>query len=183
MSLNDILAETLGSGLGVLVWIVLGKRVVGWAARLREGGSTALTAAFIFYLIAYLAVSFFPYDFVVSAHELGARLANGRNGWLLSNATCSGTARCGFKSIEEALAVLPLGLMLARWVRTPGATRVLMAVVAGALLGGVIETTQLFLQSGISQGASDPDARRGHGVGRVYLPIPDCIAADRPPAG
>ena len=171
VSLNDILAESLGSGLGVAVWMVLGKRVAGWAARLREGGSTALTAAFIFYLIAYLAVSFFPYDFVVSAHELGARLANGRNGWLLSSATCSGTARCGFKLIEEALAVLPLGLMLVRWVRTPGATRVLMAVIAGALLGGVIETVQLFLQSGISQGASVLTRAVGMGLGAFIYPF------------
>ncbi len=171
VSLNDILAEALGSGLGIVLWLALGKRVAGWAARLREGGSTALSAAFIFYLIAYLAVSFFPYDFVVSAHELAARLANGRNGWVLSSATCSGTMRCGFKLIEEALAVLPLGLMLARWVRVPGATRVLIAVVAGAVLGGVIETVQLFLQSGISQGASILTRAAGMGIGAFIYPF------------
>jgi len=168
VSLNDIVAEDIGSVLGVGLWLVMGEGIARRFTRLGEGGDTALAAAFVLYLAGYLAVSFFPFDFVVASNELAARLANGRDGWLLSPATCSGAVRCTAKLAEEALAVVPLGALLAwRWLRAPGAARMLVAMSSGALLGVVIELTQMFLESGISQGASVLTRALGMGLGVV----------------
>ncbi|BBP05643.1 hypothetical protein TPL01_17880 [Sulfuriferula plumbiphila] len=166
VSLNDIVAEIIGSVLGVGLWLLIGEGIARRFAHLGERGDGALAAAFVLYLMGYLAVSFFPYDFVLASNELAARLANGRDGWLLSPAVCSGAARCTAKLVEEALAVVPLGALLAwRWLRVPGTARVVVAMGAGALLGVAIELTQLFLESGISQGASVLTRALGMGLG------------------
>jgi len=168
VSLNDIVAEIIGSVLGVGLWLGMGEGIARRFTRLGKPGDGALAAAFVLYLVGYLAVSFFPYDFVVASSELAARFANGRNGWLLSPVTCGSTLRCTAKLVEEALAVAPLGALLAwRWLRVPGAARVLVAMSAGALLGVVIELIQMFLESGISQGASVLTRALGMGLGAV----------------
>ncbi len=169
VSLNDIVAEIIGSVLGLGLWLVIGEGIARRFMRLGERNDGALAAAFVLYLSAYLAVSFFPFDFVVASNELAARLANGRNGWLLSPATCGGSElRCIAKLVEEALAVVPLGVLLTwRWLRVPGVASMVIAVGAGALLGVVIELTQLFLESGISQGASVLTRALGMGLGVV----------------
>ncbi|MHB1247741.1 MAG: VanZ family protein, partial [Sulfuriferula sp.] len=168
VSLNDIVAEIIGSVLGLGLWLTMGEAIARRFMRLDERNDEALAAAFVLYLAAYLAVSFFPFDFVVASNELAARLANGRNGWLLSPVTCSSELRCIAKLIEEIVAVVPLGVLLAwRWLRVPGVRRMLVAISAGALLGVVIEFTQLFLESGISQGASVLTRALGMGLGVV----------------
>ncbi|GBL45344.1 hypothetical protein SFMTTN_1151 [Sulfuriferula multivorans] len=167
VSLNDIVAEVIGSVLGTGLWLLAGEAIAHRFSRLSEGGDAALTAAFVLYLLSYLALSLFPYDFVIASNELATRLATGRDSWFVSPVVCSDALRCVARLAEEALVVAPLGALMARWLRGPKAARVLVAMSAGALLGMLIEITQLFLESGISQGASVLTRALGMGLGAV----------------
>ena len=167
VSLNDIVAEVIGSVLGTGLWLLAGEAIAHRFSRLSEGGDAALTAAFVLYLLSYLALSLFPYDFVIASNELATRLATGRDSWFVSPVVCSDALRCVARLVEEALVVAPLGALMARWLRGSKTEQMLVTMGAGALLGVLIEITQLFLESGISQGASVLTRALGMGLGAV----------------
>lgn len=154
VSLNDLLAETIGSVAGIVLWHAFGTRISGWVADLRSDGNTALTAALSLYLLGYIAYSLFPFDFVVTSDELSARLANGRNSLLISTEAYSSVARCLLQLLLEIIAAIPLGVFVARLTKSPHAPRIGIALLAGATLGLLIEGAQLFLNSGVAQGIS-----------------------------
>jgi VanZ family protein len=169
VSLNDIIAEIIGSILGIALWIGMGARISKWLAHLRNshhvGRDAALTGALSLYLLAYVSYSLFPFDFVVSTTELAARLANDHSAWLFSSASCNSTSRCTANFLIEILTALPLGIAVARLNGAMSASRVIAAMVLGALLGLLIESAQLFLNSGVSQGASLLSRSAGAGLG------------------
>ncbi len=152
VSINDIVAEVIGTLLGASLWTVFGASSMEWWRTLLRGGRATANAALAAYLVAYLVLSFSPFDFIISADELAQKAASKLNGWWLAPISCGRTS-CGFKLIAEALAVLPFGWWLAMRRRgSPGTLAV--AAVFGAGFGVVIELAQFFLVSGTSQGAS-----------------------------
>lgn len=152
VSLNDLLAECLGSALGIALSPVLSP----WLQTLQRVrrhdrqrlGSLLLPA----YLLAYPAFCWFPYDILLAPGELQHKLSSASWGWWLAAA-----------GPRPVLAALQLGLELILslpygwWLARRGSTdRVGLpaAAAAGGLLGLAIETGQLLIASGISQGAS-----------------------------
>ncbi len=78
VSLNDIIAEFIGTGLGIGIWIVWGGALRRLGAAIAGGGLPAIRTAVIVYVLAYLALSLFPYDFLVSAKEYSDKFARRR---------------------------------------------------------------------------------------------------------
>ncbi|MBK9363228.1 MAG: VanZ family protein [Rubrivivax sp.] len=155
VSQNDLYAEFLGAALGVL----LAPRVQGWLDRAaqhwgRDAGRLAqvLLAG---YAVAYVLYAFFPYDLLLSRSELAGKLASPMWGWLLAWPEDASPLRVTLHVIAEVAMTVPIGLALRRWSPARG-------LLAGLLLGLVIELGQLFIASGISQGISV--ASRGLGV-------------------
>ncbi|WP_158590477.1 VanZ family protein [Noviherbaspirillum cavernae] len=175
VSLNDILAEVIGSVAGIVLWHALGARMIPWLAALRAGGNAgrlaALSTALAIYVPAYLALSLFPFDVVVSSAELAARLGNGRDNLWLSLDAYRSPARCAVQLTLEVLLALPLGIMAVRFTpafsRTPDRSSVRIALLAGAVLGLTIEGAQLLLNSGVSQGMSVLTRAAGAGLGAL----------------
>lgn len=153
VSLNDLIAEMLGTGLGILIWLSLGRYFLSLYQRLSVGGFASVNAAIIFYVLSYLALSFFPFDFVTSLDELELKLASSGDAVIMSQAACDeDVIRCWVKLLVESLVLLPLGMLLAMQPFRPH--KVLSAALTGLLLGLIIETVQLFLVSGVAQGIS-----------------------------
>jgi len=148
VSLNDLAAEVLGGVLGVLLWALAGRQLSCVLRRFAQGGPRAVRAALVVYVLAYLFLSLFPYDFLLSTEEWRAHLTSDRAGWLFAG-------NCGFgcwaKLVPEMLATLPFGLLL---VKKSGGLSLAVAASVGVLLGLTIEVMQLWIASGISQGAS-----------------------------
>jgi len=155
VSINDVVAEFLGSTLGAV-----------FAARWSDGfksflstvmGSPDRLVAHLLkaYAIGYVAFSLFPYDFLASASELEGKFHSDSWGWLVATEPMRGNISLALaKLFAEGLAVVPLGLILGQLTsgRRPWApTR---ALVSGAALGLIIEMAQFFIVSGISQGLS-----------------------------
>ena len=74
VSLNDITTEILGTLLGIVLWIVWGKALIAAVQRTIQGGQEAVQAAFGLYVLVYVLVSLFPFDFFVSIAEIRERL-------------------------------------------------------------------------------------------------------------
>lgn len=150
VSLNDLLAETLGSIGGIALFLQGRWRLAGLLDAYRAGGRPSVVAVATLYGLAYLMLSLFPYDFLVDPDELAWKLEFGNQGWLLAG-DCGGWLRCGARQLSEAAAIAPLGVLTALAARSLDYRRVFLA---GAALGFVLELLQILLASGVSQGLS-----------------------------
>jgi VanZ family protein len=151
VSLNDIIAEIIGTALGIALWLFFGMRFVHLVRAIFQGGTNARYAALIAYALAYMALSLFPYDFLLSYDEWQAHLASGKVGWLFASVCGSG---CIWKLSPEIIASAPLGLLAALALSPLQRGTLQLAAIAGILLGVLIEGLQLTIASGVSQGAS-----------------------------
>jgi len=152
VSLNDIVAECIGGGLGIL----LAARYAHWFETLFESflsnSKRLKTLALDAYVFGYFALVFFPYDFFISWPELAEKVNGNAWGWLLAGSTHS-AALVSIQLIAEATLTLPFGVLLASW-RSPKPATYIQAALTGLLLGCVIESVQFFMATGITQGLS-----------------------------
>ena len=150
VSLNDLYSEGAGGLLGILIWVLAGHRLVKVWRNFSVGGQSALHAILVFYTLAYLFLSLFPYDFLLSAAEWREHFASEKVGWLFAG-------ECGLfclaKLFPEILAAIPIGLLLFGSNRASRPSLTATAI-TGLLIGLGIEILQLTIESGISQGAS-----------------------------
>jgi VanZ family protein len=154
VSLNDLIAEVLGAGVGIILWWSSGQRLRRLFELVMAQGRGAAYAGAVLYSTAYLVFSLFPFDFLISAQEFSRKLAGDYFSWLPSSSRCGEGLRCGAKLIAEAVAVAPLGLLLSflsqkrEWALVKSGARV------GFWLGLMIESLQLFIASGVSLAVS-----------------------------
>lgn len=152
VSLNDLIAEFIGGTLGAFL-------AIRGATRFRSFYSTLMgkperLAAHLLkaYALAYVAFSLFPYDFVLSLSELSWKLnSNNWGWWIAQDIWTRGTLRSA-KLLAELLATLPLGWLFMRQIRSRSG--LVPVLIAGILLGFVIEVAQFFVVSGVAQGIS-----------------------------
>ncbi|MDD2658797.1 MAG: VanZ family protein [Methylococcales bacterium] len=164
VSLNDLIAEFLGSVIGILGWQFFGGYFSNLYRHLLRGRLFSAQSAIIFYLLIYIALSLFPFDFVTSFDELNAKFASGNDAVFLSWDACGADPmRCGVKLLAEMLVLMPLGLLFCYvpYLQHPRAA----AVLVGFFLGLVIEAVQVFLLSGSGQGISVITRMIGMGAG------------------
>jgi glycopeptide antibiotics resistance protein len=152
VSINDLVAEAIGTLIGLLLWALGRARILWLWDAFAQGGRASVLAALVAYGIFYLALSLFPYDFVLTPGELRLKLGSDNLGWLTA-ASCGEPVRCGARLGLDALAALPFGLLAAlRWP----ALRLRWLFAVGVLLGLALEPLQLLIASGTSQGLSIP---------------------------
>lgn len=152
VSQNDLLAESIGSIIGLILWFGFRERLKKLYSYLLYGGREALLASAILYTLGYLAISFFPFDFVTSFQELQNKLSNGSDAFFISS-SCGGLILCSTRIVVEVFLVIPLGIILSVLLRWHP-SRQTAVILIGLILGAMIETIQLFLISGIAQGIS-----------------------------
>lgn len=152
VSQNDLLAEVIGSALGIVAAFGLAP----WLNRFRLAwtDNAVLLKRFAWqgYALAYLLYCFFPFDILVSYQELANKLAGSNWGWLLATPADTGSLRILLLWLIEILTVLPLGFALGLGRQRSSA--ITLGLAAGFLLGLAIEVGQLFIASGVSQGIS-----------------------------
>lgn len=153
VSINDLIAETIGTGIGVILWHAFGQYLIKQYKHISLGSFFSVRAAILFYLLAYLALSFFPFDFVTSFSELEAKSAGSGDHLFMAFDSCRQEAlRCSVKLSVEILVILPLGILFSC---LPYVThRLILNVLIGFFLGVLVEGVQLFLISASGQGIS-----------------------------
>jgi VanZ family protein len=153
VSRNDLVAEISGAALGVAVWLAAGPKVVRLIADAGSRGYAALRAGLVAYAVAYTLLALFPYDFVAPGAELAAKIAAGEVHALVGPG-CGGLVRCGAKLGLEAASLVPFGILLALMLGRTRSQPAAVGFLAGAFIGLAIEGVQIFLYSGVVQGAS-----------------------------
>lgn len=152
VSLNDIMAECIGS----LIGLALASRFTNWLSALLSSffGDSARLAlrALEGYAFAYIAFAIFPYDLLLSWPEVLAKADSESWGWWLAGNNPR-PMLLGLQLLAEAGLTLPFGFLLARF-KVPRAVSLKNALFIGTVLGASIEVAQFFIASGISQGVS-----------------------------
>ena len=152
VSLNDLIAEVIGSLIGIAIAARLGNWFASLLHSFRHDSARLLVLGLDAYVMAYFAFALFPFDFLLSWSELANKLHSGSWGWLLAD----GGPRLSIqlvKLLAEIGLTVPFGLLLARFAGQSRASYAL-AGVTGLFLGSFIEIAQFFIASGISEGLS-----------------------------
>lgn len=155
VSINDLLAETIGSIIGIGLWLLFGKTLMRLWVHITNGTSQAVRSLLILYLLVYVFLCLFPYDFLISRSEIYWKMGQ-LNRHTIFLTSCNGnlTVRCAVKLVAEILAMVPVGFLLSLLCARNNRISYSRAFIAGAGLGLFIEGVQFFMVSGISQGAS-----------------------------
>ena len=141
VALDDIIAELIGTAFGIVCWILFGNRLLRTIRTAVSGGPESLTAVLYIYLGCYVFVFLHPFDFLVGAEEIGARLA-GPDAIIWPQ-------RSALTWHGVAYVLLKIGLMVPAgaaanlvWRRGP-----IFATVAAMAFAWMIEIVHLFEQS------------------------------------
>jgi len=94
VSLNDLLAEWIGAGLGIALWHSAGERLAELWNDVQRGGQRGGRALIALYSAAYVGFGLFPYDFLVSATELAQKLASPGSSAFLFTESCGSGLSC-----------------------------------------------------------------------------------------
>lgn len=161
VSLNDLLAEAIGTALGMVAAIGGAARFQALLAGYGRGGWTLLARLAPWYAFAFPAMALFPFDLLVSQQEWQAKLYGPQLGlWMAGSSLGLSTFKLLVKLAVETAVVMPLGAIWWNWhqksmpVGGGHPLRLTKALLVGAGLGLLIEVAQLALASGQSQGAS-----------------------------
>ncbi len=154
VSWNDLVAEILGTTIGIVLWWTTGRRLGRFFYSVLSQKRSAAYAGSLLYSALYLLFSLFPFDFLVSADEFSRKLAGDYFAWMPSHASCGAALRCGAKLMAEAVAVTPLGFLLSFQSPKNGWALIKRSAWLGLWLGLGIESLQLLLASGVSLGVS-----------------------------
>ncbi|WP_153110270.1 VanZ family protein [Propionivibrio limicola] len=171
VSLNDLLAEAIGSGIGLIAASLSPAWIGKFLHAHRFDPERIFWHLVEAFLVAYVAFSLFPYDVLVSLDELTQKAKGTTWGvWLAGEAPLD--LQSYFKLCAEVVLTLPFGIYighrLARGheeskqpdgIRHSGFRRndvasLAQAAVWGALLGIALELTQFFIATGVTQGMS-----------------------------
>lgn len=168
VSRNDVIAEWIGSVLGIVLALHGSPWLHRLLAALSGRADQAVVRGLQAYAAGYLAFSFFPYDFLLSPAEVVDKAHSEAWSWLIAGQNLDrGIVMFAAKLLAEASAVVPIGLMFGRWNESRCRTAASQAWLVGGLLGLFIEFLQFFVYSGISQGVSLLTRAAGMTVGAM----------------
>lgn len=179
VSQNDLLAEGLGTVLGVLAAGLLAPWLARWRTAWQQDRTRWLHLGLWAYALLYGLYALFPFDLLISRQELADKLASANWGWVIARPDDLSVPRALLQWTVEAVLSLPLGLLLVTAGRPQQAWR--RGAMVGLVLGVVLELAQLFIATGISQGASLVSRALGAGIGAWAWSVwqPDSLARVR----
>ena len=167
VSINDLIAETLGTLLGIFIWNFLGQYFINLYQQISLGSLLSVKAAIISYTLIYLVLSFFPFDFVTSISELEIKLDSGLVNLFVSfDQENEDILKWLIKILVEMSILMPLGYLFCLVPRL--SHKLLVTTLIGFFIGIFIESVQVFLVSGVAQGISVFTRTIGMGLGAVF---------------
>ncbi len=174
VSVNDLIAEHIGSALGIATGWLAGNKLLGSLQTISLGGKTAVHSALVIYAIALFALALFPFDLLISFDEIRDRLDSDLIGLLMADHSSGGFFRGLASFIASSIAYAPIGLLL-QYSGKRGSGGIAAAVILGALLGATIEVLQFFVASAVSEGlgilAAVLGVSAGYIVGKWSRPV------------
>ena len=143
----DIVAQTVGTVVGITTWQVIGQEFTNWirealAAAPHDRASHVLVAA----AAAWIFVNLAPFDITIDMGDLAKRVRTGRISLVPFGQELS-WARRGWDVIAETLSALPLGALGVSVMYLRGSRVWPGAFIVGAGIVVAVECVQIFIRS------------------------------------
>ncbi len=157
VSLNDLIAETIGTCLGIGLWIFPGQKLIGlWAIiKTDTRPDIVLNAFMVLYLTALFCISLFPFDFLISLKEINDKCAIWMAAPLLGGLNFSLTYI--IKTTVDAASYAPIGVFTAfKYKASNPKKKFLLTCSFSFIVAFTVEALQFFTASGVSHSRSIP---------------------------
>lgn len=163
VSLNDILAESIGAAVGVSAWWIFGQRLTAWLEGWRSARGPLALSIRLLYLYAFVlfAYNLLPLDLTLSPVEIFHKWREGRVVLIPFSFVFSNPAEEFYGLLTDALIWVPVAFL---WRLSPPTTR-LTPILAVLLIAIFLEFLQLFVYSRVSDVTDIFTAGIGAGVG------------------
>lgn len=168
VSVNDIVAESLGGVLGVWLWWQTGARFSWWLGSLRmvRGIAGVAERLLVVYLLLLVGYNLLPLDLTLSPVELYHKWAEGRI-WLVPfGAPYDNSAHMMYALLSDVAIWIPAALLWKMAYRQPGSVMWIYVVAAAA----TIELLQLFVYSRVTDSTDIITAAIGGLIGLALMP-------------
>ena len=148
-SLLDIIAQTAGSIVGVVLWLVAGGGLSAWIqetarTHAREDRFVRLLTAVV---VAWVFVNLAPFDVTVDLGDLARRVRTGRIALVPFAASPQPMAVRLWGAFADGASAMPLGILGVLYWRRRGHDAPLRAFLSGAALVVAVECAQIFVAS------------------------------------
>lgn len=151
VSLNDLIAEIMGSLAGILLWSFAGTKIINLFNLFKNNKrpESIFNTLFHTYLFFLLGFSLFPFDFLVSVQEIKWKY----EAWKIQSISSNFSSITFFvKLLAEMAFFSPLGIFVGIKFRQLNLKkRITLAVFYGFSSALIIEFLQFFVASGMSQ--------------------------------
>jgi glycopeptide antibiotics resistance protein len=151
VSLNDIVAETIGGAIGAACWIFVGQRTITWMRRFSADRRprSRLTWLLKAYAIGFFVYSVMPLDLTLSLAELYQKYRQGHVSLIPFSHAYGSVAAAVYQSFGDIAQFVPIGMWVAytQRNRVSGYSIVLVGAIGGGLVAAAVEIAQLFVVS------------------------------------
>ena len=163
VSLNDIVAESIGAAVGVMAWAVSGRRLSAWVAGWNRASSPLDIWGRVLYpyLLILFAYNLLPLDLTLSPVEIFHKWREGRVVLVPFSFVFANPIEALYGLLTDALIWTPVAFL---WRLARPATR-LKPLFAAILIASLLEFLQLFVYSRVSDVTDIFTAALGAGVG------------------
>ena len=144
VSLNDLIAESIGLVLGYGLWTCTGAKFIQIVSSIQSQGRIALPHLLILYLVFYLLFALFPYDFYISLNELTQGFSK-RSISIFTIPDGNTGLRYVILRIVDLMVAVPVGLLVCRAKLIRNQWQLVLVFVPALL---VIELLQVFMETG-----------------------------------
>lgn len=163
VSINDIIAETLGAAIGIALWWLAGKRLMQWLQSLplaqgKQGVAERLVAVYLLLLFGY---NILPLDLTLSPVELYHKWGEGRVLLVPFSAAYPTLALQAYDLFSDVAVWIPAAMLWAYAYKT-STMRIWWYVLGSAL---ALEILQLFVYSRVSDTTDIFTAAVGGAIG------------------
>lgn len=168
VSVNDIVAESLGGVLGVWLWRKTGARFSLWLGSLRlvRGGAGVAERLLVMYLLVLVGYNLLPLDLTLSPIELYHKWAEGRIRLVPFGAPYDDSAHMLYALLSDVVIWIAPALLWKMAYRQPGMVVWIYVVAAAA----TIELLQLFVFSRVTDSTDIITAATGGVIGLALVP-------------
>lgn len=186
VSKNDIVAESAGGLIGVILWLAAGPRIVAWLrsfARMSDRRS-ALRWLLGAYIAGFAIYSVIPLDLTISLTDLYGKFRDGRVLLVPFAYSYDSAIAVVYQFFADIATFLPVGAWV--WLvsrdRLRGRSPFLCGVIGGAAIAAAIEFAQLLVLSRFTDTTDIVLGALGSGIGAWWMAKVDRHVIDTAPA-
>jgi glycopeptide antibiotics resistance protein len=170
---NDIVAESAGGIIGVVLWLAAGERAMAWLARYRSDRRPRSQLVWLLqaYTLGLLIYSVIPLDLTISVTELYDKYQDGKVLLVPFSYSYASPSTVIYQFFADVMTFVPVGawLALTDWHRKLARSPLVGALIGSAVIAVIVEFAQLLVVSRFTDVTDILLGTAGAGLGALFV--------------